>query len=73
LVEVLLKLEVEDDSTNLAARTLDFSGDFLVEPVETVSMDRRRFVGHCCDSTRSVRQILWAPLQLLIGGVNLYG
>ena len=34
MVEVLLKLEVEDDSTNLAARALDFSGDFLVEPIE---------------------------------------
>lgn len=34
MVEVLLKLEVEDDSTNLATRAPDFSGDFLVEPVE---------------------------------------
>ena len=34
LVEVLLKFEVEDDSTNLAARALDFSSDFLIEPVE---------------------------------------
>jgi hypothetical protein len=34
LVEVPLKFEVEDDSTNLTARALDFSGDSLVEPVE---------------------------------------